>query len=62
MSQSEETTAHNYKDEQPLEKEIEREIHKLKYFLDEMDNMIQLLKGWFIIYGDDRAGLKVTGS
>ena len=42
MSESEETATHNCDDEQRLEKEIDKEIQKLKYFLDETDNLIQL--------------------
>ena len=44
MSDGEENadTRHSYDDEQQLEKEIEKEIHKLKYFLDETDELIKL--------------------
>ena len=37
-------TRHSCDDEQQLEKEIEKEIHKhkLKYFLDEMDEIIKV--------------------
>ena len=42
MSESEETATHNCEDEQRLEKEIDKEIQKLKYFLDETDDLIQL--------------------
>ena len=39
MSDGEENadTRHSCEDEQQLEKEIDKEIHKLKYFLDETD-------------------------
>ena len=44
MSDSEENadTRHRCEDEQQLEKEIDKEIHKLKYFLDETDGLIML--------------------
>ena len=42
MSKSEETATHNCEDEQRLEKEIDKEIQKLKYFLEETDDLIQL--------------------
>ena len=42
MSESEETATHNCEDEQRLEKEIDKEIQKLKYFLDETEDLIQL--------------------
>ena len=42
MSESEETATDNCEDEQRLEKEIDKEIQKLKYFLDETDDLIQL--------------------
>ena len=42
MSESEETATHNCEDEQRLEKEIDKEIQKLKYFLEETDDLIQL--------------------
>ena len=35
-------TRHSCEDEQQLEKEIDKEIHKLKYFLDETDELIKL--------------------
>ena len=35
-------TQHSCDDEQQLEKEIDKEIHKLKYFLDETDELIKL--------------------
>ena len=44
MSDGEENadTRHSCEDEQQLEKEIDKEIHKLKYFLDETDELIRL--------------------
>ena len=42
MSESEENATHNCEDEQRLEKEIDKEIQKFKYFLDETDDLIQL--------------------
>ena len=44
MSDGEESadTRHNCEDEQILENEIDKEIHKLKYFLDETDELIKL--------------------
>ena len=42
MSESEETATHNCEDEQRLEKEIDKEMQKLKYFLDETYDLIQL--------------------
>ena len=44
MSDGEENadTRHSCEDEQQLEKEIDKEIHKLKYFLDETDELIKL--------------------
>ena len=44
MSDGEENTDTRYscEDEQQLEKEIDKEIHKLKYFLDETDELIKL--------------------
>ena len=42
MSESEETVTHNCEDEQRLEKEIDKEIQKLRYILDETDDLIQL--------------------
>ena len=44
MSDGEENTdtRHSCDDEQQLEKEIDKEIHKLKYFLDETDELIKL--------------------
>ena len=35
-------TRRSCEDEQQLEKEIDKEIHKLKYFLDKMDELIKL--------------------
>ena len=35
-------TRHSCQDEQQLEREIDKEIHKLKYFLDETDELIKL--------------------
>ena len=35
-------TRHSCEDEQQLEKKIDKEIHKLKYFLDETDELIKL--------------------
>ena len=42
MSDGEENadTRHSCEDEQQLEKEIDKEIHKLKYFLDKTDELI----------------------
>ena len=44
MSDGEENadTRHSCEDEQQLEKEIDKEIRKLKYFLDETDELIKL--------------------
>ena len=44
MSDGEENadTPHSCEDEQQLEKEIQKEIHKLKYFLDETEELIKL--------------------
>ena len=44
MSNDEENpdTRHSCDDKQQLEKEIDKEIHKLKYFLDETDKLIKL--------------------
>ena len=42
MSESEETATHNCEDEQRLEKEIDKEIQKLRYILNETDDLIQL--------------------
>ena len=44
MSDGEENadTRHSCDDEQQLEKEIDKEILKLKYFLDETDELIKL--------------------
>ena len=44
MSDGEENadTRHSCEDEQQLEKEIHKEINKLKYFLDETDELIKL--------------------
>ena len=44
MSDGEENadTRHSCEDEQHLDKEIHKEIHKLKYFLDETDEPIRL--------------------
>jgi len=41
MSESEETATHNCEDEQRLEKEIDKEIQKLRYILNETDDLIQ---------------------
>ena len=35
-------TRHSCEDEQQLEKEIDKELHELKYFLDETDELIKL--------------------
>ena len=42
MSDGEENadTRHSYEDKQQLQKEIHKQIHKLKYFLDETDVLI----------------------
>ena len=44
MSDGEENadTRHSCKDEQQLEKETDKEIPKLKYFLDETDELIRV--------------------
>ena len=44
MSNGEESadTRHSCEDEQQLEKEIDKELHELKYFLDETDELIKL--------------------
>ena len=44
MSNDEENpdTRHSCDDKQQLEKEIDKEIHKFKYFLDETDELIKL--------------------
>ena len=44
MSDGEENadTRHSCEDEQQLEKEIDKELHELKYFLDETDELIKL--------------------
>ena len=35
-------TRHNCEDKQQQKKEIDKETHKLKYFLDETDELIKL--------------------
>ena len=44
MSDGEENadTRHSCEDEQQLEKEIHKKIHKLKYFLNETEELIKL--------------------
>ena len=44
MSDGEESadTRHSCEDEQQLEKEIDKELHELKYFLDKTDELIKL--------------------
>ena len=44
MSDREENadTPHSCEDEQQQEKEIHKEIHRLKYFLDETEELIKL--------------------
>ena len=44
MSDGEENadTRHSCEDEQQLEKEIDKELHELKYFLDKTDELIKL--------------------
>ena len=42
MSDGEENEAHNCEDEQFLDKAIDKETHKLEYFSDKTDELIQL--------------------
>ena len=62
MSDGEENadTRHSCEDEQQLEKEIDKEIHKLKYFLDETDELIKLTDYTEIDFANRRAE-KIAG-
>ena len=51
---------HSCDDEQQLEKEIDKEIHKLKYFLDETDELIKLRDYTEMDIANRRAG-KIVG-
>ena len=58
VSERKETAAHNCKDKERLEKEIEKEIHKLKNFLGETDDLIQL-KGYTEMEIENRKAEKI---
>ena len=62
MSDGEENadTRHGCEDEQQLAKEIDKEIHKLKYFLDETDELIKLTDYTEIDFANRRAE-KIAG-
>ena len=62
MSNDEENpdTRHSCDDKQQLEKEIDKEIHKLKYFLDETDELIKLTDYTEIDFANRRAE-KIAG-
>ena len=54
-------TRHSCENEQQLEKEIDKEIHKLKYFLDETDELIKLRDYKEMDIANRRAG-KIVGN
>lgn len=58
MSDGEENadTRHSCEDEQQLDKEIDKEIHKLKYFLDETEKLIKLRDSTEMDIAHRRAG------
>ena len=54
-------TRHSCENEQQLEKEIDKEIHKLKYFLDQTDELIKLRDYTEMDIANRRAG-KIVGN
>ena len=57
MSDVEENTdtRHSCEDEQQLQKEVDKEIHKLKYFLDQTDERRKSWASYRILFREQRS-------